>query len=214
MRILRNSFRNAFYLVVLSAFGVAIAGSYEDFFSAITRDDRSGVESLLERGFDPNSRDASGQTGLFLALRGESLKAAEALLQRPGLDVNARNTAGESALMMAALRGQTAQVQALLKRGAAVNQPGWTPLHYAATGPQPALVKLLLDQGAAVDADSPNRSTPLMMAARYGAEPSVDLLLARGADAKRRNEQGLSAADFARQGGRAALAARLAPMVN
>jgi hypothetical protein len=48
-----------------------------------------------------------------------------------------------------------------------------------------------------------------MMAARYGAEPSVDLLLQRGADPKLKNDRQLSAADFARQGGREALAQRL-----
>jgi hypothetical protein len=68
---------------------------------------------------------------------------------------------------------------------------------------------LLLDRGAPIDAKSPNGSTPLMMAARYGAEASVDLLLARGADAKRRNDLNLDAADFARQGGRDFLVERL-----
>jgi hypothetical protein len=70
-------------------------------------------------------------------------------------------------------------------------------------------VALLLDKGAPVDARSPNGTTPLMMAARYGAEPSVDLLLQRGADPKLKNDRQLSAADFARQGGREALAQRL-----
>jgi ankyrin repeat protein len=50
-----------------------------------------------------------------------------------------------------------------------------------------------------------------MMAARYGPEDSVDLLLSRGASLSARNIQGLGAADFARLGGREKLAARLAP---
>jgi ankyrin repeat protein len=44
-----------------------------------------------------------------------------------------------------------------------------------------------------------------MMAARYGSEDAVQLLLKRGADARLRNDLGLSAADFARQAGREAL---------
>jgi len=194
----------------LTAAGPARAGSYEDFFIAITRDNAGTITELLQRGFDANSRDANGQTGLFLALRAESLKAANAIIQGPGLDVDARNNAGETALMMAALRGQTAQARQLLQRGATVNQTGWTPLHYAATGPRTELVATFLDQGAQIDAPSPNGSTPLMMASRYGPEASVDLLLARGADLNRRNEQGLGAADFARLGGRESLAERLA----
>jgi ankyrin repeat protein len=71
------------------------------------------------------------------------------------------------------------------------------------------VVELLLARGAAVDAVSPNGSTPLMLAARYGSEESVNLLLARGADAARRNERQLRAADFARLAGREALAVRL-----
>jgi ankyrin repeat protein len=66
-----------------------------------------------------------------------------------------------------------------------------------------------LDKGATIEALSPNRSTPLMMAARYGSEASVDLLLARGANTRLRNDRDMNAADFARSAGRDALAARL-----
>ena len=70
---------------------------------------------------------------------------------------------------------------------------------------------MLLDRGAPIDAPSPNRSTPLMMAARYGAEANVDLLLARGADLRLRNDLDLDAADFAKLGAREFLLPRLAP---
>jgi ankyrin repeat protein len=74
------------------------------------------------------------------------------------------------------------------------------------------VLALLLDKGAPVNARSPNGTTPLMMAARYGSEQSVDLLLARGADPTALNDRQLGAADFARQGGREALAERLAKL--
>jgi hypothetical protein len=187
----------------------AWAGSYEDFFRAVEVDNPSAVRSLVQRGFDVNSRDASGQTGLFLALRSGSFKVAGTLLAVPTLDVNALNAAGESALMIAALKGEADWSQRLIERGAQVDKSGWTPLHYAATGPDAAVVKLLVDRGAAVNAASPNRSTPLMMAAQYGSEDSVDLLLARGADPRLKNDRGLTAADFARLSGRDALTAKL-----
>jgi ankyrin repeat protein len=201
--------KKVLYLLAAIGFSSAIAGSYEQFFQATMRDDAGAVSALVQRGVDPNSRDPSGQPALHVALRNGSFRVAEALLASPGIDVNAVNAADESALMMAALKGQADWSKKLLDKGAQVNKPGWSPLHYAAAGPEPAVVRLLLEQGAAIDAASPNRTTPLMMAAQYGSEANVDLLLARGADAKVRNDRGLSAADFARLGKRDALAARL-----
>jgi hypothetical protein len=206
---LSHHFKNAACLLVALTVSTSHAGSYDDFFSAVLANDAQAVHGLVQRGVDANSRDAKGQTGLFLALRGGAFAVADTLIKEPTLDVNALNEADESALMIAALKGQVDWSQRLIERGAQVNKPGWAPLHYAATGPEPAVVKLLLDHGAAVDAESPNRSTPLMMAAQYGNEASVDLLLARGADARRRNDRGLDAADFARLAKRGALAARL-----
>ena len=128
---------------------------------------------------------------------------------QPALDVNAVNASGETPLMMAALRGDLDWARRLIERGAKVHQDGWSPLHYAATGPEPKIVVLLLDRGAPIDARSPNRSTPLMMAARYGAEANVDLLLARGADKRLRNDRDLDASEFAKLAGRDFLVSRL-----
>jgi ankyrin repeat protein len=49
-----------------------------------------------------------------------------------------------------------------------------------------------------------------MMAARYGHEDSVRVLLAANANPRLRNQKDLSAADFAREAGREALAQQLA----
>ena len=179
-----------------------MAGSYDDFFTAIKRDHRHTIEALLQRGIDPNTVDDNGQPGIIAALLNESYEAADALAASAGLQVEAANRSGETALMLASLRGQTTLVQRLLQRGAAVNRPGWSPLHYAATAPDEAPMKLLLTHGAAVDARSPNGTTPLMMAADYGPSACVDLLLAAGAQVDLKNDLGLTAVDFARQRGR------------
>jgi hypothetical protein len=199
----------ALYLIAAMGVSSTMAGSYDDFFRAVDIDNAGMVVSLAQRGFDVNSRNPQGQTGLFLALRGGSFKVADVLLKVPTIDVNALNEAGESALMMAALRGLPDWSRRLLERGAQINKEGWSPLHYAATGPDATVVQLLIDRGAAIEALSPNRTTPLMMAARYGKDASVDVLLAAGADPRRKNDLGMNAADFARSIHRDALAAKL-----
>ncbi len=207
----RKYIRYLIYTIIIATVLAARAGTYEDFFQAVNRDDGDTVRVLVQRGFDPNSRSPQGQTALHVALRDESWRVAQALWASTTLDVNAVNGSGETPLMMAALRGDLDWAQRLIERGAKVHKDGWSPLHYAATGPEPKIVALLLDRGAPVNAASPNRSTPLMLAARYGAEANVDLLLARGADVRLRNDLDLDAADFAKLGAREFLLARLAP---
>jgi uncharacterized protein len=190
------------YLVVLLGLSVARAGSYEDFFVAVKRDDAPTITGLLLRGFDANTIDPAGRHGLFMALQEGSLKAAEALIFWPKTNVEWRSPKDESALMLAAFRGHTELVRKLIKRDADVNKPGWTPLHYAATGGHLDVIKLLLEEHAYIDAESPNKTTPLMMAAEYGSTAAVKLLLDEGADPRLRNELGLSAVDFAMRANR------------
>lgn len=190
--------RNVLYLVVVSMVSPAWAGAYEDFFRAIRRDEVPAVQALLQRGFDPNSVDPQGRSGAILALMNESYAVASVLIAHPQFLVDQRNLSGESPLMLAALKGQVPLVRQLIARGARINHPGWAPLHYAASGGGVEVIRVLLEHHAYIDAESPNRTTPLMMAARYDSEESIRLLLDEGADAKLRNEQNMTAADFAR----------------
>ncbi|MCB1979012.1 MAG: ankyrin repeat domain-containing protein [Burkholderiaceae bacterium] len=195
----------------------AYAGSYEDFFVAIGRDDGVTVQSLLRRGFDPNTTSAKGQPALCVAVLADSLRAAAALLGAPNLEVNARNANQETALMLAALRGQSDLVRTLLARDADVNHPGWTPLHYAAAGTsnyQSEIIALLLEHHAYIDAASPNGTTPLMMAAQYGTDESLELLLREGADPSLRNQLRLNAVDFALRAERKSSAKTIADAIR
>ena len=193
-------------VVALVASFSASADSFSDFFRAVRSDNAGGVRSLLQRGFDPNTRDEKGQTGLLLALREPSPRVIDVLLASPKTNVEARNENDESPLMLAAIRGQRDLVQKLIARDADVNKPGWTPLHYAASSTastgQVEIMKLLLDKYAFIDAQSPNGTTPLMMAAMYGTTASVKLLLDEGADTAMKNQQGMTALDFAQRGNR------------
>lgn len=194
---IRNYIKYAIQLLVLMGFSLAHAGSYDDFFVAVKRNDADTVASLLNRGFDPNTVNQDGNTGLFLAIREPSIETAKVLIKWPKTDVESRTAKDESPLMIASLKGLTDVCSALIARGADVNKTGWTPLHYAATTGQVAVIALLLDNYAYIDAESPNGSTPLMMAAHYGSAESVQQLLSAGADPLLKNEKGLTAIDFA-----------------
>lgn len=153
------------------------------------------------RGFGLNQRNERGNTALHMALVEPSITSVKWLIRQAGVDLNARNGVGETALMQAIIHGHREIALLLLEAGAEVNQTGWTPLHYAAashTDAAPGFVWLLLDKYSAyIDAESPNGTTPLMMAARYGKTESVQILLEAGADLNTTNQQGLNAWGFA-----------------
>jgi ankyrin repeat protein len=187
------------YLFVLIGFSVSLAGSYEDFFDAVVKNQENAIRALLKRGFDPNTLAPNGETALILALREPALKSISALLESPLTNVELRTAKDESPLMLAALRGHFDVCNELIARNADVNKPGWTPLHYAATGGHTKIIQLLVDHNAYIDSASPNGSTPLMMAAGYGTVEAVKALLDAGADPLIKNGLNLSASDFARQ---------------
>jgi len=115
----------------------------------------------------------------------------------PGIDLEARSANGNTALMMAAYKHKREAVDALLAKGAKVNQSGWTALHYAASAGDLPIMKILLDREAVVDALAPADITPLMFAAREGQEGAVKLLLSWGADASLKSGHGWTAVQFA-----------------
>lgn len=211
VRPFRPIFRSAVAAALACAGFAAGASPSDDLWRAIGIDNARGVESLLASGaVEPNLRDEKGQVALYVALRDGSERVAKVLIAQPRLDLEARNAAGETPLMMAALHGEVDSMRALIERGAKVHQDGWAPIHYAACAPDQKAVALLLERGAPVDPRAPEGSTPLMMAALYGAGDTVDLLLARGADRHLSNAKNQTAADRAGFSGRDWLVKRLA----
>lgn len=201
-----NRFAAAFFIVLALVFAplTAAAGSYDDFFKAVQLDGTDEIKSLLRRGLDPNLIEGErGETGMMLALRTDSMGVFNLLLNARGIDLDVRAINGDTALMIAAIKGNKPAVEALLAKKAQPNQPGWTALHYAASVGHTEIVRLLLDKAAFIDAESPNKTTPIMMAARGGHILTVKLLLDEGADATLKNELGMTAIDFARKFGHA-----------
>lgn len=180
--------------------GRAVAGAYDDFFKATQLDDAKTINALIQRGLDPNLiEEKRGDTGLIMAVREDSKKVIAALIAARDINFEVRARNGDTALMIAAYKGNKDVVVALLARGAEPNQTGWTALHYAAAIGNNDIVKLMLDNAAYIDAESPNKTTPIMMAARAGHILTVKLLLDEGADATLKNDLGMTAIDLAQK---------------
>ena len=183
--------------------GDARAGAYEDYFQAIRMDNVYFLKQLMQRGMGPNLIEPKrGYTGLMLAIREDSMKAFDVLVNPPDVNLEAQATNGDTPLMLASFYGNIPVVKLLLAREVEVNRPGWTALHYAAINGSSEIVKLLLDASAYVDAESPDdKMTPVMLAAMRGRVAAVEVLRDNGADLTLKNKDGLTAMDLARRYG-------------
>ena len=155
------------------------------------------VAHLISRGMDVNTPTEKGEPALIFAVRSGAPKTVAFLLKQPGIQVDATNTADETALMLAANANDLDSANLLITAGASVNRPNWTPLHYAASKGHTSMMRLLIDNDAYIDAESPNGTTPLMMAAYYASPKAVKLMLEEGADPLLKNQDGMTALDLA-----------------
>jgi uncharacterized protein len=194
---LRINFKIFLYLYVLIGFSISKAGAFDDFFKAIVFDQVPVVGNLIYRGMDPNTPTEKGEPALVFAVRSGAPKTVAYLLKQPSIQIDATNMADETALMLAANANDLASANLLIEAGASVNRPKWTPLHYAASKGHTAMMRLLIENDAYVDADSPNGTTPLMMAAYYASPNAVKLMLEEGADPLLKNQDGQTALDMA-----------------
>lgn len=182
----------------LALHGNVFAGSYTDFFRAISNDDDSAVRSLLLRGFDPNTLTEEGQPAISFAMFKGAVKCVRVFLLSKQLNVNQADMHGDTPIMVASSLDHSDWVGALITKGAAVNRPGqWSALHYAAASGSLKAVKILLDAGADINAKSANGTTPLMMAARENKEEVARFLLSKGADPSAVNQSEYNAAGYA-----------------
>jgi ankyrin repeat protein len=206
--------------LLAAAVSVAVAAQppseqqLSSFFRAVQMDDATTVRKMVGTVVNANERNPlGGEPALVLAIREGAKSVVQDLLAHPGLDLERTAVNGNTALMMAAFKRDGETTRALLDKGAKINQPGWTALHYAAAGGDDKIAQLLIERGAQIDPLSPRPTgaiTPLMMAAREGHDAMVRLLLARGAKPGLKNTEGFTAAQLARQAGHDKLAEVLA----
>ena len=194
---MRINFKILIYLYVFIGFSISKAGAFDDFFKAIVFDQVPVLGNLIYRGMDPNTPTEKGEPALVFAVRSGAPKTVAFLLKQPGIQIDASNTADETALMLAANANDLASANLLIEAGASVNRPNWTPLHYAASKGNTEMMRLLIDNDAYIDSESPNGTTPLMMAAYYATPKAVKLMLEEGADPTLQNKDGQTALDMA-----------------
>lgn len=186
--------------LVMGLSGVAFASPQDDLRAAVEYNRPVLVQKYVAQGVDPNLNTRDGTPLLVDALKDKNVEVAQALMRAKNIDFERTNAAGENALMMAAYQGLLPIVKLMVETyDVEVNKTGWTALHYAATNGYDDIVKYLIDHAAYIDAESPNATTPLMMAAMGGHITTVKLLLDEGADMNLRNQQQMDVIDFAKR---------------
>lgn len=203
----------------LDRFEAAIVGDVERLTVLLDEADREGE---MERETAGRPSRSPGR-GMILGSNGASGTGSSA-----GIDevtsgtaadnavapVDDRSADGFTALHLAAFFGQPAVARLLLERGADPNP--WAsgdlrvqPLHSAVAGGHAEVAEMLILGGADIDAAQRLGYTPLMGAAQNGMAATVELLLARGAAPKARNDDVLTAAELADRAGHHEVAATI-----
>jgi len=176
-------------------------GAMDDVFSAISDGDAARLAASLRA--DPrraDARDAHGVSAVMFALYRGRRDLADLVL----------GAGREPDLFEAAALGRTDRVAAL-HEAEAFSADGFTPLHLACFFGRAETAALLLDRGDPVDvvARNDSRVRPLHSALAGRDEPTVRLLLARGAEVDAAQRGGWTALHAAAKHGLALLVAAL-----
>lgn len=194
---------------------------------AITAENLSLVNELIQAGADVNTPDRDGITPLMWATIYQSPEITKVLLQA-GADVNLQTPRGNAAIMPAASFNSKEIVEELLKYKADINlknKNGETALFRASTldfqikqlqtqaengrdldsllqdaaTKHAEITKLLIQHGANINETNNENKTPLLWAVSLpGHAPIVKVLLDAGADIHHKNNKGRDALAIAK----------------
>ena len=144
------------------------------------QEDIAGVEALLKKGADIESKDSKRWTPLIYA---KSMQMVE-LLFKNGANVNARAEHYLTPLFSAVYDANVLKVQFLLNNGADIKSKmidGTNILMAAVTGGNQELVQFFIAKGVDINAKTHYGNTALMMAKYKGDKKIIDLLVDAGA---------------------------------
>jgi ankyrin repeat protein len=156
---------------------------------------KNAVRKLLEKGCDPNARNANGETALFNAVKNDATDILS-LLADGGADIKVRDHLGSTPLHIAVRWNAQQCAKELISKGLAVNaqnMTGKTPLAEAAITGNTTMVSLLLENGANPNAGDSYGRTVLDDAIRAKNTAVIKLLLAEGANPKIQDMNGRNA---------------------
>ena len=151
------------------------------------------VTLLIDHGASVSALDQMKHTPFTIALVSGHLEIADKLL-RLGADVNQRTEPfSVTPVMWAALSGRVNQVDFLIRSGSDVqarDARGQTPLHHAVVGAVAGVVKTEWDE----------RGNSIVLEKPGNVEQVVKRLLSAGADARVKDNDGMSPSDWAKKG--------------
>eukprot|EP01134_Creolimax_fragrantissima_P004882 CFRG4882T1 len=170
--------------------------------SAVYKGHLDLVKKFTEWGANPNAKNKDGFTSIMYACDQGHDDVVKILLEA-GADANDLTAENDTALSFACQDAHENIVRLLLEQGVKVNicnrRDCSQPLHAAVRTGNHTICELLLGYGADKEAHSCIGATPLMLAISEEHRDIVNLLLEKGVNISKADENGISAIDHASQ---------------
>jgi 26S proteasome non-ATPase regulatory subunit 10 len=153
------------------------------------------VQALVQaRNFDADVADGAGWTSLMMACSRKDAEAIVDLLLAKDADVNAKNSNGQTALHFCASKSNLDIARTLLSHkppasARTKDRRGQLPLHRAAAVGNVPMMKALLDAKSPLNATDMDGMTALHHATSEGHGDAVLLLLTRGAEFDKKDNE-------------------------
>jgi len=152
----------------------------------------NAIPVILRSGISIESRNATGQTPLFMSIRTDNISTIKLLVDN-NANLNTRDNQGNSVLHAAVRWNAFNSASFLITSGIDINAHslnGNTPLHDAVALGISDIESLLIMQGANLESRNMDGNTPLMVAVRAALIPSIEKLTMNGADSSTRDTRG------------------------